>query len=112
VFPELVEAIRAASHDFVCDGELVVLGEHGRPQWDRLKRRHVLRHPSRIAQAAAEQPAAIFAFDLPWLDGEDYRPRTLLERKSALYRCARTAGPRTTRWALRELICRAAAVGE
>ncbi|MGZ5120400.1 MAG: ATP-dependent DNA ligase, partial [Burkholderiales bacterium] len=56
-FPELVEAMQAVEHDFVCDGELVVLDEQGRPQWDRLKRRHVLRHPGRIKQAAAEEPA-------------------------------------------------------
>jgi bifunctional non-homologous end joining protein LigD len=84
-FPELVEAMQAVEHDFVCDGELVVLDEQGRPQWERLKRRHVLRHPARIRQAAAEEPACIFAFDLLWLDGEDYRPRPLLERKWALY---------------------------
>ncbi|MGZ5165227.1 MAG: ATP-dependent DNA ligase [Burkholderiales bacterium] len=84
-FPELVEAMRAVEHSFVCDGELVVLDEQGRPQWERLKRRHVLRHPARIRQAAAEEPACIFAFDLLWLDGEDYRARALLDRKWALY---------------------------
>lgn len=84
-FPELVEAIQAVPHDFVCDGELVVLDEHGRPQWERLKSRHLLRHPGRIRQAAAEEPACIFAFDLLWLNGEDYRPRALLDRKWALY---------------------------
>ncbi|MGZ5095561.1 MAG: ATP-dependent DNA ligase [Burkholderiales bacterium] len=35
--------------------------------------------------AAAKEPAAIFAFDMLWLDGEDYRPRPPVERKSALY---------------------------
>jgi bifunctional non-homologous end joining protein LigD len=84
-FPELVESIQSVKHDFVCDGELVVLDDTGRPQWDRLKRRHVLGHPGRIKQAAAEEPACIFAFDLLWLNGEDYRPRALLERKWALY---------------------------
>ncbi|MGZ5260153.1 MAG: ATP-dependent DNA ligase, partial [Burkholderiales bacterium] len=84
-FPELVEAMQAVEHDFVCDGELVVLDEQGRPQWDRLKRRHVLRHPGRIKQAAAEEPACIFAFDLLWLDGEDFRQRPLLDREWSLY---------------------------
>ena len=84
-FPELVEAARAVGHDFVADGELVVLDENGRSQWDRLRQRHALRSSSRIARAAQEQPAAIFAFDLLWLDGEDRRQRPLLERKSRLY---------------------------
>jgi bifunctional non-homologous end joining protein LigD len=72
-------------HDLICDGELVILDDTGRPQWDRLKRRHVLRHPGRIKQAASEEPACIFAFDLLWLDGEDYRQRPLIDRKWRLY---------------------------
>jgi bifunctional non-homologous end joining protein LigD len=84
-FPELVDAGRAIAHDFVVDGELVILDDCGRPQWDRLKRRHHLKHPGRIATAAVEEPACIFAFDLLWLDGEDYRSRPLLDRKSGLY---------------------------
>jgi bifunctional non-homologous end joining protein LigD len=79
-FPELVDELRPIPHDFIADGELVVLDEHGRPQWERLKRRHVLRQPARIHRAAANEPAAIFAFDLLWLDGEDYRARPLLEQ--------------------------------
>jgi hypothetical protein len=84
-FPELVDELRANPHDFVCDGELVVLDDVGRPQWDRLKRRHVLRDPRRIARAVVEDPACIFAFDLLWVDGEDFRARPLLDRKWALY---------------------------
>lgn len=83
-FPEIVDEIRPMPHDFVADGELVVLDAQGRPQWDRLQRRHVLRKADRIRQAAAADPAAIFAFDLLWLNGADFRPRTLLQRKAAL----------------------------
>ncbi len=36
LFPELVAEIRPIPHDFVADGELVVLDAQGRPQWDRL----------------------------------------------------------------------------
>lgn len=55
-FPELLEAMHAMPHDFVVDGELVVLDDYGRPQWDRLRRRHRLRRKERIQQAAAEDP--------------------------------------------------------
>ena len=84
-FPEVVEAARAVPHDFVADGELVMLDETGRPQWDALTRRNAMRSPARIRKAAANEPACVFAFDLLWLDGEDLRPRPLLERKAALY---------------------------
>jgi len=85
-FPELVDEIRPIPHDFVADGELVILDENGCPQWDRLQKRHVIKNPQRIRRASIEDPAAIFAFDLLWLDGADFRKRTLLERKDALHR--------------------------
>jgi bifunctional non-homologous end joining protein LigD len=85
-FPELVDELRPIPHDFVADGELVVLDERGCPQWHRLQKRHVLRDPQRIPSASVEDPAAIFAFDLLSLDGADFRKRTLLERKAALHR--------------------------
>src|SRR5689334_833388 len=47
-FPELVEEIRPIPHDFVADGELVVLDERGCPQWDRLQKRHVITNAHRI----------------------------------------------------------------
>jgi bifunctional non-homologous end joining protein LigD len=53
-FPELVDELRPIPHDFVADGELVVLDEHGCPQWDWLQKRHVLRDPGRIRRAAAQ----------------------------------------------------------
>jgi len=50
-----------------------------------LQKRHVSKNPQRIRRASIEDPAAIFAFDLLWLDGADFRKRTLLERKDALH---------------------------
>ncbi len=35
-FPELVEEIRPIRHDFVADGELVILDHEGRSVWARL----------------------------------------------------------------------------
>jgi len=85
-FPELVSEIRPMPQDFIADGELVILDGQGRPQWDRLHTRHMLRDPRRIRQAATADLAAIFAFDLLSIDGADFRPRPLLERKAALHR--------------------------
>jgi bifunctional non-homologous end joining protein LigD len=83
-FPELVDEIAPIPHDFAADSELVVLDDRGCPQWDRLTKRHAQRSPSAIKRAAAADAAAIFVFDLLWLDGADLRNRTLLERKAAL----------------------------
>lgn len=84
-FPELIAELEPIPHDFVADAELVVLDEQGCPQWKRLTKRHAQRSPDRVNRAAAEDPAALFLFDLLWLNGADLRARTLLQRKAALH---------------------------
>jgi bifunctional non-homologous end joining protein LigD len=83
-FPEVAEAVRAIPGDIALDGELVIGDEMGRPQWDRLQKRHVIRQADRTRQAAAAEPAAIFAFDLLHLKGTDYRSYPLRLRKAVL----------------------------
>jgi bifunctional non-homologous end joining protein LigD len=71
-FDALSDAIAESleGHAAVLDGELVCLDEKGRPQFYTL-----------LYRRAAP---CFFAFDLLWLDGEDVRPRPLLERKRRL----------------------------
>ncbi|MGZ5121754.1 MAG: ATP-dependent DNA ligase [Burkholderiales bacterium] len=83
-FPELAAAMRTLRHDVVIDGELVICDDRGCPQFARLGQRARLRRPDRIGVAAAKDPAAIFAFDLLELDGEDYRGYPLVIRKGML----------------------------
>jgi ATP-dependent DNA ligase len=52
----------------VLDGELVVLDDHGRPQFERLKARAAKRKPESIREGAAADPAVLFAFDLLSVD--------------------------------------------
>jgi bifunctional non-homologous end joining protein LigD len=80
-FPEVAEALRAIPADLVIDGELVICDEMGCAQWHRLQKRHVVRRADRIREAARLDPACIFAFDLLWLDGQDYRMYPLVIRK-------------------------------
>ena len=54
----------------ILDGEIVRPGPDGRPQFYELMRRR--------------GPFCFYAFDLLWLDGNDLRDRTLLERKLLL----------------------------
>ena len=75
-FPALSAAIAAAvPHQAVIDGEIVRLGSDGRPQFYELMRRH--------------GPMSFCAFDLLFLDGEDLRARSLLERKKMLRKIVR-----------------------
>lgn len=83
-FPEVLEELRAIEADFAIDGELVIVDGLGRPDWRRLHRRHVIRRADRVRLAAAQDPAAIFAFDLLELRGTDCRPYPLRLRKAML----------------------------
>src|SRR5215831_13482417 len=75
-FRELSECIgQRFKVDAVLDGEIVVLDEYGRSQFDDLLfRRGVL---------------YFYAFDLLFLDGEDLRPLPLVERKTRLRKLIR-----------------------
>jgi bifunctional non-homologous end joining protein LigD len=84
-FPELTAEL-ARLPDLVLDGELVMLDERGRSEFDRLRGRCAMRDARRIEHAARTRPAAIFAFDLLVLEGADLRPQPLLKRKAALQR--------------------------
>jgi bifunctional non-homologous end joining protein LigD len=83
-FPDIAEALLGIPHDFVIDGELVIVDETGRTDWARFRTRASMRKPERVVEAAVADPAAIFAFDLLWCDGEDYRHFPLVVRKAML----------------------------
>jgi ATP-dependent DNA ligase len=91
-FPELVAAMRTIQRDLVIDGELAICDDRGCPQFARLGPRARLRRPDRIDEAAAKDPAAIFAFDLLELDGEDYRAYPLVIRKGMLQHALSRSG--------------------
>jgi ATP-dependent DNA ligase len=82
-FPEIAaELVRLP--DLVLDGELVMLDLTGLSQFEPLRRRAVMRYEHRIRDAAVRSPAAIFAFDVLELRGQDLRYHPLLARKAAL----------------------------
>jgi bifunctional non-homologous end joining protein LigD len=72
-YPLVVEAIkRLRISSIVLDGEAVCVGSDGLPDFDALWNR------------ANDAAVLFFAFDLLELDGEDFRPKPLLERKKRL----------------------------
>jgi bifunctional non-homologous end joining protein LigD len=82
-FPEIAGDLRKLP-DCAVDGELVVLDEHGKPEFHQLRGRCAIKDPKRVGTAAASKPAAVFAFDLLQLRGKDLRALPLLKRKGAL----------------------------
>jgi bifunctional non-homologous end joining protein LigD len=85
-FPELAAAVAALPfRSLILDGEIVILDEEGRPDFQKLQRRGLRMDPAGAAQEAAE-PAVLFAFDLLACEGFDLRPLPLTARKAILRR--------------------------
>ncbi len=63
------------------DGELVVLDDFGRPQFEQLCAGAWMTRAESINAAAQNYAAAIFVFDLLWLKGKDCRQQPITARK-------------------------------
>jgi bifunctional non-homologous end joining protein LigD len=82
-FPEIaVELLRLP--DVILDGELVIVDQGGRPQFDRLIRRARMTKPISIKHGSRTDPACLFVFDILAIAGDDVRHRPLLDRKALL----------------------------
>jgi bifunctional non-homologous end joining protein LigD len=79
-FPEIVSCLRELP-DMVLDGELVVLDDSGKADFERLRRRAILKKSVSIEHAAKTDAAALFAFDVLVFGGKDVRKLPLLKRK-------------------------------
>ncbi|HEY0672918.1 MAG TPA: DNA ligase D [Longimicrobiales bacterium] len=84
-FPEIVRALQALPFDrIIIDGEVVVTDESGRPNFQRLQKRGMLRRALDIRRAAVELPATLYVFDLLAFGEFDLRALPLFERKRLL----------------------------
>jgi len=82
--PELCEALAALDVQSAwLDGEILVMDEEGRPDFQRLQN---------AFDAKVSEPIHYTLFDLLWLDGEDYRKKPLEERRQALTQVLRGNG--------------------
>jgi ATP-dependent DNA ligase len=82
-FPEIVDALRALSDfEFVVDGELIVVTDHGFDFEALMLRLHPV--ASRVVELARATPASFVAFDLLAVGEEDLRPQPFAERRRRL----------------------------
>ncbi|HWE68468.1 MAG TPA: non-homologous end-joining DNA ligase [Acidimicrobiales bacterium] len=72
------------SRPAVLDGEIVALGEDGRPSFNRLQHRLHLVEAREIARRAKDLPTIYVAFDLLYLDGHLLLNQTYDERRQQL----------------------------
>lgn len=83
-FPELDslhEGVRAAC---VLDGELIIAGADGKPDFEALQARSMMSDLCRIRLASRQTPASYVAFDILYRDGDDLTSLPLIERKRVL----------------------------
>ena len=93
-YPDLARFLLALPvEDFVIDGEIVALDEHGRPSFQRLQPRMALTDAREIEAAAARVPVEGVFFDCLALDGRDLRRLPLSERKACLRMLVPPLGP-------------------
>lgn len=85
-FPELAGvagSVRAKR--VVLDGEIVAVGDDGRPDFERVRARSAQASPAAIRRAAREHPALYVAFDCLFHDGEELFAAPLAERVERLW---------------------------
>lgn len=75
-FPEIADALEEIGHDVVLDGEIVVLDQKGKPQFQLIQNYH----------REKEGILRYYLFDILYLDGYDLRKKPLVERKEILKR--------------------------
>jgi ATP-dependent DNA ligase len=82
-FPELAPSLEALPSGTVVDGEVVVIDDRDKLDFDMLQNRI---HPaeSRVTRLAGETPAHLVAFDVLAVEGKDMRQVPFAERRSSL----------------------------
>jgi bifunctional non-homologous end joining protein LigD len=68
----------------IIDGEVVVLGEDGTPNFGHLQARFGVEDPKRVSVLAKTTPVTYVSFDLLHVNGQDLTARPLAERKQRL----------------------------
>ncbi|MCA9711083.1 MAG: DNA ligase, partial [Myxococcales bacterium] len=84
-FPEIARAVTALPFGgLVLDGEVVVLDDDARPNFQRLQKRALLQRRHDLARAMREHPVCYYAFDLLAFEDFDLRDLPLWQRKEIL----------------------------
>lgn len=83
-YPDLADAVRKLPRGTVLDGEIIVLGDDGMPDFPRVLEREQGRGAARLQTLVRERPACFVAFDRLYASGTSMLDETLEHRRAAL----------------------------
>ena len=84
-YPELKDMSQfMKAKNAILDGEVVAVDEEGKPSFTLMQQRTGFRPGGKRAAGRSDVPVLYYAFDLLYLDGEDWRRVSLDERKEKL----------------------------
>ena len=83
-YPEIVAALEKLDGNGILDGEIVVLDDEGRPNFQRVLVREQTATREAALLKASKHPVAYMVFDLLYRNGQPLFERPLLERKQLL----------------------------
>ena len=84
-YPELKDMAKAVkAKNAIIDGEVVALDSEGKPSFSLMQQRTGFRPGGKRGPVNADVPILYYAFDLIYLDGEDWRKVNLEDRKQKL----------------------------
>lgn len=84
-YPELENLIKQfKGQSAALDGEMVVLDEEGKPSFEKILKRHMLKTDYKINYYVKKNPILYIIFDLLFLNGQDLRSFPYKDRKELL----------------------------
>ncbi|MHB0982006.1 MAG: DNA ligase D, partial [Thiobacillus sp.] len=86
-FPAIAAELARQSADMILDGEVLALDAAGRPSFNALQNRALLKTPREIAAAERDTPAIFYSFDLLHFVGLDLRQAAYSDRRRYLAQC-------------------------
>ncbi len=84
-FPELHDVASHLPPGIILDGEIAVLDEQGRPDFDRIQDRWHRPIPAVAAALARTNPVTFVAFDVLWCDGRKLQHEAYQHRREQLH---------------------------
>ena len=93
-YPEIVNSARISlknSDSAVIDGEIVVLNEQGRPDFNTHQHRINIQNPNEIMALSVKYPSTYYVFDILYKEGKNVEGLTYMDRRHLLLETVKTS---------------------